>query len=52
MPLPVNVMTCGELEALSVMVTVPLLKPEMEGVNVMLMAQEARAASDAPQVFP
>jgi hypothetical protein len=42
---------CGLLLALSVIVTVPEREPAAVGVNVMLMVQLPRPATEPPQVF-
>ncbi len=51
MPLPVNGMLCGLFAALSVKVKVPERVPRVEGVNVTLIVQLARAASEVPQLL-
>src|SRR5215469_1771414 len=50
-PVPVNPTVCGLPFALSLIVRVPVRVPVAEGVNVMLIAQEAPAATDVPQLF-
>ena len=50
-PVPVTVTACGLPVALSVMVTDPVLVPEIVGVKVTLMAQLTLAATLEPQVL-
>src|SRR5215831_10088842 len=50
-PVPVKPTVCGLPLALSLIVRVPVRVPIAEGVNVMLIAQEAPAATDVPQLF-
>jgi len=47
-PVPVSSMTCGLVEALSMMVTVPSFAPFFVGENVALMVQVAPSATLAP----
>lgn len=42
---------CGLFAALSVTVSVPVLVPGADGVNVTLIAQLVPAATDVPQLF-
>ena len=48
-PVPESSITCGLVEALSMMVIVPCAGPFFVGENVALMAQFAPAATVAPQ---
>jgi len=50
-PVPVSEIVCGLLEALSVMVNVPLRVPPPVGVNVTLIVQLELAATLEPQVL-
>ncbi len=50
-PVPVRVMVCGEVVALSVTVMLPVCAPRAEGVKVMLMLQFLPAATEVPQVL-
>lgn len=49
-PVPVRLTDCGLFAAPSVIVRAAVSAPEIEGVKVMLMVQDAFVASDAPQV--
>jgi uncharacterized protein YaaW (UPF0174 family) len=50
-PVPLSVMVCGELAALSATLSVAVSAPEAAGLKVMVTVQEALAASDAPQLL-
>ena len=50
-PVPVSEIVCGLLEALSVMVNVPLRVPPPVGINVRLIVQLELAATLEPQVL-
>jgi len=50
-PLPLSETVCGELEALSVRVSVPVIAPPAVGENVTEIAQLALAATLVPQVL-
>lgn len=50
-PVPLSVMVCGELAALSATLSVAVSTPETAGLKVMVTVQEALAASDAPQLL-
>lgn len=51
MPVPVRLITCGLLLALSVIVIAPVLAPTAVGVNVTLIVQPLLGATDAPHVL-
>ena len=50
-PVPVRLAVCGLPLALSVTVSVAVLVPPAEGVNVTLMVHRAPAASELPQLL-
>ena len=50
-PVPVSATDCGEPAALSVTVMDPVRAPVAVGVKVTLMAQDAPAATEEPQVL-
>ena len=49
--MPLSVIFCGLLFALSLMVTVPVRDPAAVGVNVMEIVQLPRAATELPHVL-
>jgi hypothetical protein len=50
-PVPLTLMVCDPLLALSVIFTVPLRAPAAAGAKVTLMTQLPLAATDVPQVL-
>lgn len=50
-PVPVKLMVCGLLLALSVMVTVPVRVPLAVGLKVTLRVQLPPAATEVPQLL-
>ncbi len=50
-PVPVRVIDCGLLAALSVISILVWLVPEEDGAHETLMAQFAPAATELPQLF-
>lgn len=50
-PVPLKLAVCGLLRALSFTVSVPLRLPVAVGLNVTLMVQLPRAATEVPQVL-
>jgi hypothetical protein len=50
-PVPVKLTICGLVDALSVMVSVPVSKPVAVGEKVTLMVQELLAATLPPQLL-
>ena len=50
-PVPLRLIVCGLLLALSLIVTEPVAVPVVEGLNVMLIVQLAPASTDVPQVL-
>lgn len=50
-PVPLRLMTCGLLLALSVIVIPPVLMPTAVGVKVTLIVQLPLEATDGPHVF-
>jgi hypothetical protein len=50
-PVPLNVMACGEVAALSVICTLPVRLPIAVGLNATLSVQLTPAATVVPQVF-
>ena len=50
MPVPASSITCGLVEALSMIVIVPVVVPFVVGENVALMVQVAPGATLAPHV--
>jgi hypothetical protein len=50
-PVPLSVIFCGLVFALSVIVTIPVRDPAAVGVNVIEIVQLPRAATELPQVL-